>query len=90
MAEIEQHQHYKQKAFLAKQEDQVVDRLRQYDERSKRALAHVEREFLLEKQDLLKNRANSLWDIGGGESSKNLANLVVINSAFFPTKKFQK
>ena len=63
MAEIEQHQHYKEKAFTAKQIEQVADKLRMYDERSKRNLARAEREFLLEKQDLLKNRANSLWDM---------------------------
>ena len=63
MQEIEQHQHYKEKAFRAKQQEQIADRLRQYDDRSRRALARAEREFLLEKQTLMKARETSLWDM---------------------------
>ena len=63
MEEIEQHQHYKEKAFRAKQAEQVNDRLRQYDDRSRRALARAEREFLLEKQTLMKARETALWDM---------------------------
>ncbi|XP_039263970.2 serine/threonine-protein kinase 10-like isoform X5 [Styela clava] len=61
--ELDAHQRYKEKSFLAQQAETMHMTMRSLHEKHKRDVAATEKAFLLSKQDLLRTREAAIWEL---------------------------